>query len=129
MIKNIANFLIFFIFHQISQIVQNGFIPFCDETLHILSFLLQNFNWYESVLLVGILYKGNISKINHEHFLIFIIKFPNYVLCSGRLRTKNKYKENEFLNFLEKFCLKHSYRLWICNADCQNKNFIVSKYT
>ena len=40
MIKSITNFLIiFFIFQQlesqISQIDQNGFNPFCDETLHI----------------------------------------------------------------------------------------------
>ena len=40
MIKGITNFLIvFFIFQQlkswISQIDQNGYNPFCDETLHI----------------------------------------------------------------------------------------------
>ena len=37
MIKSIANFLIiFFIFQQLkSQIDQNGFNPFCDETLQI----------------------------------------------------------------------------------------------
>ena len=40
MIKSIANFLIiFFIFQQlksqISQIDQNGYNAFCDETLHI----------------------------------------------------------------------------------------------
>ena len=37
MTKSITNFIIFFIFqqlkHQISQIDQNGFNSFCDETL------------------------------------------------------------------------------------------------
>ena len=39
MITSITNFLIiFFIFQQLkSQIDQNGFNPFCDETLHILN--------------------------------------------------------------------------------------------
>ena len=42
MIKSITNFLIFFIFQQlksqISKIDQNGYNPFCDETLHIFSY-------------------------------------------------------------------------------------------
>ena len=42
MIKSITNFLIiFFIFQQlksqISQIDQNGYNAFCDETLHLMS--------------------------------------------------------------------------------------------
>ena len=41
MIKSITNFLIFFIFQQlrsqISKIDQNGYNPFCDETLQIMS--------------------------------------------------------------------------------------------
>ena len=40
MIKSITNVLIFFTFQQlksqISQIAQNGYNPFCDETLHML---------------------------------------------------------------------------------------------
>ena len=37
MIKGISNFLIiFFIFQQLkSQIDQNGYIPFCDETSYV----------------------------------------------------------------------------------------------
>ena len=45
MIKSITNFLIiFFIFQQlkskISHIDQNGYNAFCDETLHILTYLI-----------------------------------------------------------------------------------------
>ena len=47
MIKSITNFLvIFFIFQQlksqISEIDQNGFNPFCDETLHIYNVAVEN---------------------------------------------------------------------------------------
>ena len=47
MIKSITNFLIiFFIFQQIisqiSKIDQNGYNPFCDETLQIIEKLLMN---------------------------------------------------------------------------------------
>ena len=44
MIKSIKKFLIFFIFQQlksqISQIDQNGYNAFCDETLHMYTMLL-----------------------------------------------------------------------------------------
>ena len=44
MIKSITNFLIiFFIFQQlksqISKFDQNGYNPFCDETIHVISLL------------------------------------------------------------------------------------------
>ena len=56
MIKSITNFLIiFFIFQQlksqISQIDQNGYNAFCDETLHI--FLL-TLIWYKNKLGYGL---------------------------------------------------------------------------
>ena len=72
MIKSIQNFLIiFFIFQQlksqISQIDQNRYNAFCDETLHV----------YNDKIVFHKMYCQSENSMNSQYLIIMLSKFPS----------------------------------------------------